>query len=64
MQAGAVHLGGGTPNMLNPDELAAIFGALRRTFQFTPDVEIAAELDPAVFDTHLAADAERHSRTG
>lgn len=51
MQAGAVHLGGGTPNMLNPDELAAIFGALRHTFQFTPDVEIAAELDPAVL-TH------------
>lgn len=48
MRAGAVHLGGGTPNMLNADELAAIFGALRRAFRFMPDVEIAAELDPAV----------------
>ena len=48
MRAGAVHLGGGTPNMLNADELAAIFGALRRAFKFTSDVEIAAELDPAV----------------
>src|SRR5512147_1073332 len=29
MRARAVHLGGGTPNMLSPDDLAAIFGGLR-----------------------------------
>lgn len=48
MKASAVHLGGGTPNMLNPDELAALFGALKQAFRFTPGYEIAAELDPAV----------------
>jgi oxygen-independent coproporphyrinogen-3 oxidase len=44
----AIHLGGGTPNMLNPDELEAIFAALRRTFLVAEDAEIAAEIDPKV----------------
>ncbi|RAK52521.1 oxygen-independent coproporphyrinogen III oxidase [Phenylobacterium deserti] len=48
LPANAVHLGGGTPNMLNADELAAIFGGLRHVFDLSPDAEIAAELDPAV----------------
>ena len=43
----AIHLGGGTPNMLNPDDLAALFGALRAAFDLAPDAEIAAEIDPA-----------------
>ena len=44
----AVHLGGGTPNMLTPHELKAIFTALRQIFRFHPAAEIAAELDPKV----------------
>ena len=48
MKASAVHLGGGTPNMLRPEELSAIFGALKYAFRFMPGYEIAAELDPAV----------------
>lgn len=48
MKASAVHLGGGTPNMLTPDELGALFGALKQAFRFTPGYEIAAELDPSV----------------
>lgn len=48
LRASAVHLGGGTPNMLSADELAAIFGALKRDFHFTAPMEVAAELDPAV----------------
>lgn len=48
MKASAVHLGGGTPNMLTPQELGAIFGALKAAFRFTPGYEVAAELDPAV----------------
>ena len=44
----AVHLGGGTPNMLTPHELKAIFTALRQIFRFQPAAEIAAELDPKV----------------
>jgi len=46
--ASAIHLGGGTPNMLSGDELGAIFGALKRAFRLAADIEIAAELDPAI----------------
>ncbi len=48
LPAGAVHLGGGTPNMLTPDELTALLGGLRDVFALSPAAEIAAELDPAV----------------
>jgi oxygen-independent coproporphyrinogen-3 oxidase len=48
IRAGAVHLGGGTPNMLSRDDLVRLFGALRHVFPFAPGVEISAELDPAV----------------
>jgi len=47
LKAQALHLGGGTPNMLSLDDLTTLFKALRHVFRFTPDVEIAAELDPA-----------------
>lgn len=48
LKATAIHFGGGTPNMLSVDELAAIFGALDNVFALAPDREVAAELDPAV----------------
>ena len=48
LPADAVHLGGGTPNMLSPAELEAIFGGLRAAFALSPQAEISAELDPAV----------------
>jgi oxygen-independent coproporphyrinogen-3 oxidase len=48
LKAGAVHLGGGTPNMLSRDDLVRLFAALRHVFPFAPGVEISAELDPAV----------------
>ncbi|WP_374470024.1 oxygen-independent coproporphyrinogen III oxidase [Phenylobacterium sp.] len=48
LPANAIHFGGGTPNMLNAQELDAIFAALGRTFDIAPGSEIAAELDPAV----------------
>ncbi|MBL8770910.1 MAG: oxygen-independent coproporphyrinogen III oxidase [Phenylobacterium sp.] len=44
----AVHLGGGTPNMLTADELEAVMSGLRGAFDAEPGLEIAAELDPAV----------------
>ena len=47
LPANAIHLGGGSPNMLAPDELAAIFDRLGGVFAFRPDLEVAAELDPA-----------------
>ena len=48
MKVDAVHLGGGTPNMLTPDELDLIFGTLKATYDFSSDAEIAAELDPEI----------------
>jgi oxygen-independent coproporphyrinogen-3 oxidase len=52
LPANAIHFGGGSPNMLSPDELDRLMGALGRIFAFTPDLEVAAELDPA----HLSHD--------
>ena len=48
LAVGDIHLGGGTPNMLNVEELGIIFGNLRHVFHVAEDAEIAAELDPAV----------------
>jgi oxygen-independent coproporphyrinogen-3 oxidase len=64
LPASAVHLGGGTPNMLNGEELSAIFKALRQAFRFAPEMEIAAELDPAILtrDWVKAAAAQGLSR--
>ena len=56
----AVHLGGGTPNMLSVEELAIIFDGLRRVFHFEAGAEIAAELDPAVLSGEWIAAAARH----
>lgn len=63
MTASAVHLGGGTPNMLSAPELEAIFGALRRAFKLAPDSEIAAELDPAVLTRDWVQAAASHGLT-
>lgn len=47
-QAGAVHFGGGTPNMLSLDELHAIFDGLAGLFRLDPELDVAIEMDPAV----------------
>jgi oxygen-independent coproporphyrinogen-3 oxidase len=48
LRARAIHLGGGTPNMLSVDNLRDIFDTLRHLFRVDADAEVAAELDPAV----------------
>ena len=60
LPANAIHLGGGTPNMLSSEEMDAIFGALRRIFDVAPDAEIAAELDPAVLTRDWVRAAASH----
>ncbi|WP_333586688.1 oxygen-independent coproporphyrinogen III oxidase [Phenylobacterium sp.] len=60
LPAKAVHLGGGTPNMLSVEELAIIFDGLRHTFHLEEGAEIAAELDPAVLSGEWIAAAARH----
>lgn len=55
----ALHLGGGSPNMLSPPDLAALFTCLRDTFAFDQDATIAAELDPRTLNSEwikVAAD--------
>ena len=42
----AVHLGGGTPNILSPTDMARLFSHLRERFAFADLTTIAAELDP------------------
>jgi oxygen-independent coproporphyrinogen III oxidase len=56
----AVHLGGGTPNMLTPDDLHRLFSALRHAFNFCEDVEIAAEIDPRILSQQWVDAAARN----
>jgi oxygen-independent coproporphyrinogen-3 oxidase len=60
---GALHLGGGTPNMLSLDDMIALFGALRGAFAFAADAEIAAELDPAQLTPEWARAAAGYGLT-
>ncbi|MCH7794675.1 MAG: radical SAM protein, partial [Proteobacteria bacterium] len=48
-----LHLGGGTPTILEPDEFQGLFDALRRRFAFRSDAEIAVECDPRGLDLNL-----------
>ena len=51
-----IHLGGGTPTWLSPDELRALFSMLDRRFRRSPGCEVSVEADPEVTsDAHLEA---------
>lgn len=41
-----IHFGGGSPDILKPDQIERLFAALRAAFHIAPSAEIAAELDP------------------
>ncbi len=45
-----VHLGGGTPTFLQPQEMQSLMGHLRRAFAFAPDAEVSIEVDPRKVD--------------
>lgn len=47
----ALHLGGGSPNMLSPSDLASLFTCLRDNFAFDQGATIAAELDPRTLNS-------------
>ncbi|WP_426230784.1 oxygen-independent coproporphyrinogen III oxidase [Pararhizobium sp. DWP3-4] len=47
---GAIHLGGGSPTMLRPDDLIALGKHLRDAFHVLPDAEISIEIDPNDID--------------
>ncbi|MEM5491578.1 oxygen-independent coproporphyrinogen III oxidase [Hoeflea sp. AS16] len=42
----ALHLGGGSPTMLHPEDMVALNNMLRSRFNFDPDAEISVEMDP------------------
>lgn len=46
-----LHLGGGSPNMLSPSDLASLFTCLRDNFAFDQEAEIAAEIDPRALNS-------------
>jgi oxygen-independent coproporphyrinogen-3 oxidase len=45
-QAVQMHWGGGTPNFLNRDEMAALMEAVRQHFRLDPRGELSIEVDP------------------
>lgn len=54
-----LHLGGGTPNMLSPDDLERLLTGLSKIFDLDAVEEIAAELDPEVLTPDWIAAAGR-----
>lgn len=64
-----LYLGGGTPSMLTPGQVAELLDALARRYGLAPAAEISMELDPAGFDRdrlqgYLAAGVNRVSLGG
>ena len=54
-----MHLGGGTPTFLTPDELRRLGGIITERFHVADDVEASVEIDPRrLTRDHLAAMAE------
>lgn len=58
-----LHLGGGTPNFLRPDQIEALFATLRDHFNLSddPDRDFSIELDPRFISV---GDIERLARIG
>ncbi|MEB3270937.1 MAG: radical SAM family heme chaperone HemW [Synechococcus sp.] len=64
-----VYLGGGTPSLLSPRQLAGLLEALQHRFGLAEGAEISLEMDPASFDEarldgYLAAGINRVSLGG
>ena len=54
-----VYLGGGTPSLLEPAQMEAVFAALRREFDILPDAEITMEAAPGQIEGGLLEAALR-----
>jgi len=55
-QVTQLHLGGGTPTFLSPDQLLRLSALLKARFAFAKDAEISAEIDPRrLTGDHVAA---------
>ena len=60
-EAGAdtVYFGGGTPSLLEPEEIEAIIGACRDAFDLAPDAEVTLEANPETVDAERLNDFRR-----
>lgn len=45
-RADTIYFGGGTPSLLDPDEIGRLIRACRETFAVTPDAEVTLETNP------------------
>lgn len=45
-----IFIGGGTPTVLSPEQLAQLFAALHQTFHLSPHCEITSEANPGTVD--------------
>ena len=49
-----LHFGGGTPTLMLPVQVLRLVGLLRDWFAFTPDAEVAIEIDPRTLTPEMA----------
>ena len=50
-QVDTIYLGGGTPTVLEPEQLARLFAAIREQFDILPDAEITIECAPGTLSS-------------
>ena len=53
--AHTVFIGGGTPSLLDPEQIGALIAACRQSFDLTPDAEVTMEANPNGLDPVAAA---------
>ena len=54
--ADSLYFGGGTPSLLDPEQIAAVISAAHAVFSFKPDTEITLEVNPGTVDRRVLAD--------
>ena len=52
-QIDTIYLGGGTPTVLEPDQLRRVFDAVRAKFSITPDAEVTVECAPGTLTSEV-----------
>ncbi len=55
LKVAALHFGGGTPTIMGPERFSRLMQALRRHVSFTPDAELAIEIDPRTLSRPMIA---------
>ena len=59
MTADTIYFGGGTPSLLEPEQIRAVLGAVRDSFALAKDAEISLECNPATADEEKLKDLRR-----